>query len=185
MTVKRDSKPKGFAYEANEKDHWITPVWLLDGLEKAGGQFDLDPCAAPKQPWPCAARSFSLPKHNGLLLDWSGRVWCNPPYGKELPKWIERMNLHDNGMLLMYARTGTNYFQRLWRFTDSIFFFKNRIQFCTQDGALATSPTADNVIACFGKSNTGILERALREGLLKGSLVRGWTTTGAFENQNG
>ena len=35
---------------------WITPRWLIEAL----GQFDLDPCACIPQPWPCAARQFTI-----------------------------------------------------------------------------------------------------------------------------
>lgn len=78
---------KGFAREDNQKDHWLTPPELLTAL----GGFDLDPCAYHSQPWKTAKTQYALPEHDGLLMPWEGRVWCNPPYGKETKKWIERM----------------------------------------------------------------------------------------------
>lgn len=58
------------------KDEWLTPPEII----KALGQFDLDPCAPVVRPWDTAERHYSI-KDNGLMLPWSGRVWCNPPYG--------------------------------------------------------------------------------------------------------
>src|SRR4051812_39195946 len=55
-------------------DEWITPKWLIDRL----GPFDLDPCASDNQPWPCAARQFTI-GDLGCLQDWFGLVWMNPP----------------------------------------------------------------------------------------------------------
>lgn len=65
------------------------------------GPFDLDLCAAPEPgPWPTAGAHFS---ENGLMLDWFGFVWCNPPYGDYTSKFLERMAIHRNGIALVFA----------------------------------------------------------------------------------
>jgi hypothetical protein len=75
---------------------------------------------------------------NGLLCKWEGFVWCNPPYGRALGVWLERMALHNNGIALVFARTDTKAFHsNVWPFATSLLFFKGRLTFCTPDGKLA------------------------------------------------
>lgn len=56
---------------------WLTPLNITDAL----GEFDLDPCGYPG--WPTANDLICLPD-DGLAADWYGRVWLNPPYGREV-----------------------------------------------------------------------------------------------------
>lgn len=66
---------------------WLTPPEIIGAL----GPFDLDPCAAPSpRPWDTALRHIELPE-DGLTAAWSGRVWCNPPFGRETAKWLRRI----------------------------------------------------------------------------------------------
>jgi hypothetical protein len=84
---------------------WYTPTWVLEladdvafGTCSACGNsrslicpeccgpnyrpFDLDPASDPRSPaWSWCATSWTK-AHDGLLRDWRGRVWCNPPYGR-------------------------------------------------------------------------------------------------------
>jgi ParB family chromosome partitioning protein len=64
---------------------WLTPPHIL----KALGKFDLDPCASLHQKSRTAARRFTI-KDDGLRQVWAGRVWCNPPYGEQTVKWLEK-----------------------------------------------------------------------------------------------
>jgi hypothetical protein len=74
-------------------------------------------------------------KENGLLCNWSGFVWCNPPYGKSLGVWLERMALHNNGIALVFARTDTKAFHsHVWPYASSLLFLRGRITFCTPQG---------------------------------------------------
>src|SRR3989304_5243370 len=59
-------------YEGDTND-WLTPPKLVRML----GEFDLDPCACPRQPCALAKNSYALPEANGLTLRWEGRVFCN------------------------------------------------------------------------------------------------------------
>ena len=55
---------------------WKTPKAVYQILN-AEFNFDHDPCP---------------PKYeiDGLISEWGGVNYVNPPYGKELPKWIEK-----------------------------------------------------------------------------------------------
>ncbi len=119
-------------------DSWITPKWLIDRL----GPFDLDPCAASPQPWPTAERMITEDQ-DGLLEQWRGLVWLNPPYGKNLGVWLNRLALHGNGIALTFARTDTRAFQdNVWPFAWSLLFLRGRLTFFTPLGD--SSPVGHN-----------------------------------------
>jgi hypothetical protein len=113
-------------------DDWITPRWLIEQL----GPFDLDPCASDTQPWPCAMvqwRAFD----NGLMLPWFGNVFLNPPYGKALEPWLNRLAMHDNGIALVFARTETKaFFRYVWPHASALLFLQGRLTFHYPDGSL-------------------------------------------------
>ena len=129
------------AHTRNERtsDSWITPRWLLERL----GPFDLDPCACDPQPWPCAARCFTV-KDDGLLQPWSGLVYCNPPYGDATSAWLERIAIHGNGIALVFARTETRmFFRAVWGRARSLLFLQGRLAFHRPDGS-APRPGANS-----------------------------------------
>lgn len=113
-------------------DVWLTPPHIIDAL----GPFDLDPCAAPEpRPWPTAARHITLPD-DGLAADW-GRsfVWCNPPFGPDAGRWLDRMADHRHGIALVPARTETRWFVRaIWNRATAILFLHGRPHFHHADG---------------------------------------------------
>lgn len=54
------------------KWEFIEEMWA-----RFGGPFDLDPAAAPHN---AKAERYYTREDNGLEQEWTGRVWCNPPY---------------------------------------------------------------------------------------------------------
>lgn len=152
----------GFGYERPSDgitNDWITPRWVVELLicaepEAECGDFDLDPCESNNQPWPLAKRGYRLGRgEDGLLLPWEGRVWCNPPYGRETTKWIDKMALHNNGVMLIFARVETAAFARVWQTASAILFFPRRITFCLPDGSAASSGTAPSCLVAWGTNN--------------------------------
>lgn len=105
---------------------WLTPPEVLAAL----GAFDLDPCAPIEQPWPTAARRFTV-LDDGLAQAWDGRVWLNPPYENgEIERWLGRMVEHNRGTALIFARTETEAFRNgVWRAASAILFMHGRIHF--------------------------------------------------------
>jgi hypothetical protein len=74
-------------------------------------------------------------RENGLLCQWTGFVWCNPPYGRALNVWLERMAVHNNGIALVFARTDTRAFHaHVWPAASSLLFLRGRLTFCYPDG---------------------------------------------------
>jgi len=132
---------------------YITPRWIIDRL----GTFDLDPCAAPRQPWPCAFESWTA---DGLIRDWHGRVWLNPPFDRrEVGKWISKLAAHGNGIALVHARTETDWFEPVWG-SSAILFFAKRITFCKEDGTEHSANSgAPAVLAAWGEGNIRYLRK--------------------------
>ncbi|MCB1423198.1 MAG: adenine methyltransferase [Nitratireductor sp.] len=117
---------------------WITPPHVIEALGGADG-FDLDPCAAVNQPWPCARQSLTI-SDNGLLQRWSGRVWLNPPYtNAEIGKWMARLGDHGTGTALIFARTETEFFQRqVFERADALLYLEGRLHFHVAEAMTVT-----------------------------------------------
>lgn len=112
---------------------WLTPPDILSAL----GAFDLDPCCPPGMPWK-TARTMIAPPADGLAADWSGRVWCNPPFGNQAVLWLRRMAEHGNGIALIPARTETAmFYECVWPAADAVLFLKGRPHFHYPDGKRA------------------------------------------------
>ncbi len=135
----------------------LTPKWIID---KLGGTFDLDPCAATDRPWDCAKQNY-VEADDGLSLPWKGFVWLNPPFDRyQVGKWIERLANHDpGGICLVHARTEAEWFQPIWRWAGAICFLDKRIKFCRPDGTEQPANSgAPAVLASFGYQATRLLE---------------------------
>lgn len=131
-----------------ENDEWLTPPEMVQVL----GPFDLDPCSPVKRPWDTARLHYTV-LDNGLTREWKGRVWCNPPYSQIRP-WTERMAAHGNGILLVFARTDTAWFQDYVFQADALLFLRGRLRFRYSSGRAAPNPAgAGSVLAAYGAAN--------------------------------
>ena len=137
------------------KDEWLTPPNIIKEL----GEFDLDPCSPINRPWNTAKEHYSI-LDDGLEKDWKGRIWLNPPYGKEASTWLEKMVKHGNGIVLIFARTETEmFFKHVWNKADALLFFKGRLYFYHADGERAKANAgAPSVLIAYGEENIKALE---------------------------
>lgn len=117
-------------YSSNT-DQWATPQQFFDELNKEFN-FTLDPCA-DSQNHKC--EKYFTKEEDGLKQDWGGYcVFCNPPYGKAIQKWVEkcyREGTKENTVvvLLIPARTDTKYFHDYIVHRSEIRFVKGRLKF--------------------------------------------------------
>jgi hypothetical protein len=144
----------GHQSAAARTDVWLTPPPVLEPL----GEFDLDPCAAIGQPWRTARQQYTL-NENGLALPWHGRVWLNPPYGRETGVWLSRMAQHNRGTALIFARTETDmFFEYVWQVASALHFFRGRLHFHFPNGQRAKANAGGpSVLAAYGKADAEIL----------------------------
>lgn len=136
------------------KDEWLTPPNILKSL----GPFDLDPCAPIKRPWDMAKNHFDI-TDNGLVQEWFGRVWCNPPYGLEATMWLSKLSNHGNGIALIFARTETKmFFDEVWNKATSVLFLRGRLYFHHVTGEVAKANAgAPSVLVAYGHECDEIL----------------------------
>lgn len=96
-------------------DEQFTPKWLFDRM---GIEFDLDVSApiggAPNVP----ARKWYTIEDNGLIQDWFGLVWMNPPYSKPSP-WVDKFIAHNNGIALL-PMSKSKWTKKIWEAADGI-----------------------------------------------------------------
>lgn len=159
MVKRKNSKGIGGHQQPHHgrTDEWLTPPEIV----KALGEFDLDPCCPPNMPWYTAKQMVSRPA-DGLSIDWEGRVWLNPPYGDSAAKWVEKMASHANGVLLIFARTETNWWHdHIWPHATAILFLRQRIHFHMLDGKRAPfNAGAPSALVAYGEENAWSLLRS-------------------------
>ena len=74
---------------SSNSSEWATPTDFYKSLD-AEFHFNLDPC--------CTHENAKCERHytiedDGLTQKWGGagtRVFCNPPYGREIGKWVKK-----------------------------------------------------------------------------------------------
>ena len=138
-------------------DEWLTPPEIV----KALGQFDLDPCSPVVRPWDTAAKHYNV-HDDGLAQPWHGRVWLNPPFGREAVKWLRKMVQHRNGVALIPARTETAmFYECVWNVASAVCFMKGRPHFHYVDGRRAAANSGAPIcLVAYGSFNADWLHEA-------------------------
>lgn len=150
-----------------ETDEWITPPKIIESL----GPFDLDPCCPALMPWSTAAVMYSRENVGcGLSHEWFGRVWLNPPYGKQTGQWLHRLANHGEGTALVFARTETSmFFAEVWNRATALLFIEGRLHFHYRDGTRAKGNAGGpSVLVAYGERDA----EQLKESGIRGHFVR-------------
>lgn len=135
---------------------WFTPPEIIATL----GVFDLDPCTQTFRPYNTANNHICEDSGEcGLSVNWSGRVWLNPPYGKGISKWLNKLAEHGNGIALVFSRTETEWAQNIIKKADAVNFLKGRIAFIRKDGIASTNAGTGSMLLAFGKENVEAIKK--------------------------
>jgi len=126
----------------SSKSHeWATPWDLFNKINEKHGPCDLDVCAT-KENTKC--ERYFTENQNGLIQPWEGICWMNPPYGREIGKWVKKafqevqIRNADKVICLLPARTDTKWFHLyILPYTKEIKFLRGRIKF---EGAKNSAP---------------------------------------------
>ena len=110
---------------------WYTPHIIVTRTIATMGAIDLDPCSEGGGHIPAAAHFTRA--DNGLLHGWPGRIYMNPPYGREIGKWIVKLASEYAGgrtiqaVALVPARTDTAWWNAID--ADAVCFIRGRLRF--------------------------------------------------------
>jgi len=111
-------------------DMWATPQDFFDRLNEEY-HFTLDVCATTQN---AKCGRYYTKEQDGLSQPWDGVCWCNPPYGREIGKWVEKayqsaMDGNADVVMLLPARTDTKWFHDYIYGKAEIRFVKGRLKF--------------------------------------------------------
>ena len=132
---------------------WETPQSLYDELDNEFS-FTLDACADENN---YKHSNYYSPECDGLSKSWSGTVFCNPPYGKEISKWVKKAYQETRSgdcivVMLIPARTDTSYWHDYIFPTAEVRFLRGRIKFMLDGKTLDAAPFP-SVVVVFGGKN--------------------------------
>ena len=106
----------------SQRTDWKTPRFLLQTLN-AEFHFDYDPCPIN-------------PRVDGLKSDWGNINFVNPPYGREIKKWIQKGYLEflkgKTVVFLLPSRTDTRWWHDFVMKATEIRFIRGRLRFDDQ-----------------------------------------------------
>ena len=116
---------------SSETDMWATPQDFFDKTSEEFN-FELDVCAVEGN---AKCEKYFSPEQDGLIQKWSGVCWMNPPYGREIGKWVKKASesVRDEPdttiVCLLPARTDTKWFHEYIYGKTEIRLLKGRLKF--------------------------------------------------------
>ena len=111
---------------SSKTELWATPQKFFDAISVLYGPFDIDVCAD--------ASNAKCPVYfdkvaDGLAQTWTGKCWMNPPYGRDIGKWMKKASESNATVVcLVPARTDTNWWHE-YAMKGEITLIKGRLKF--------------------------------------------------------
>jgi len=132
-------------------NEWETPQTLFDELNNEF-HFTVDVCATKEN---AKVSNYYTKEQDGLSQDWTGEtVWCNPPYGRQMQKWIHKCYEHfvngGSAVMLIPSRTDTKAFHDYIYGKAEIRFIKGRLKF---GNSKENAPFSSMIVVFRGDSN--------------------------------
>ncbi len=162
-------------------NEWYTPGRFVEAAREVMGGIDLDPASCEYANRTVRAAVFYTQADDGYAQPWTGRVWMNPPYGREegesdgnQARWTRRLvdeyragNV-SQAVMLVNAVPGNLWFTPLKDFP--ICFPDGRIRFYNEETE-AGQPTHSNALVYLGRNVAAFVRVFSQFGRVMGPLV--------------
>lgn len=114
-------------------DDWETPEQTFNTLD-AEFHFEVDVCATEHN---SKCKVFFRPEIDGLKQEWRGVCWMNPPYGRDIGRWMAKAYTASlegaTVVCLVPARTDTRWWHN-FATRGEIRFIQGRLRFGGSNG---------------------------------------------------
>jgi ParB family chromosome partitioning protein len=140
------------------ENEWYTPPEYIEAARQAMGSIDLDPASCETAQANVRAKRYFDIEDNGLEKPWTGNVWLNPPYSKDLiGLFADKVTREcfDQAVVLVNNATDTGWFHALASVASAACFFRGRIKFLDKTGTPANTPVQGQVAIYVGPNVHG------------------------------
>jgi len=130
---------------SSETQEWETPQEFFDLLDTEF-EFTLDVAATPEN---AKCKRYYTIQDNALWQPWDGVVFCNPPYGRLIGKFVRKGYMEAQKgatvVMLIPSRTDTRYWHNYVMRAKEIRFVKGRLYFSV-DGKRGAAPFPSAIV---------------------------------------
>lgn len=121
-------------------DEWYTPIDVVESARRVLGAIDLDPATCEHAQRRIGAKTFYTKDDDGLVKEWRGRVWLNPPYSQPAARLFAEKLVAEYqagrvtaAVMVQNASTDTGWFHAVAR-VSTVCLTRGRINFDREDG---------------------------------------------------
>jgi phage N-6-adenine-methyltransferase len=163
---------KGCHVTANSgENEWYTPPDIIEAARDVMGGIDLDPASCELAQSNVKAKRFYTVDDDGLSKEWTGRVWLNPPYSKDLIgpfalKVVNESARLQHAVVLVNNATDTAWFHDLASVASAVCFLRGRVRFLDRTGKPANTPVQGQAVIYVGANVEGFRRRFSSFGLV-------------------
>jgi len=154
---------------SSKSNEYFTPSKYVEAARRVMGGVDLDPASSRRANKTVQADLYYDREDNGLKQPWAGRVWLNPPYGRQAGDFVSRLANEyregevDEAIVLVNAHSAeTNWFAPLWE--GLICFTDHRIDFDTAHEV--SGSTHGSAFSYFGPNERAFIQDFNRFGYI-------------------
>ena len=129
-------------HHMSERSDWESPAHIVAGLNAEFG-LETDVCATPAN---AQCKRFFSPDDDGLSQEWTGTCWMNPPYGREIERWMKKAFDSSKAgatvVCLVPARPDTRWWHK-YALRGEIRFLRGRLKF---GGSINSAPFPSAIV---------------------------------------
>lgn len=143
--------------QSTGNNEWYTPPIFIEAARATMGSIDLDPASCAIANKNVQADKYFTEEDNGLIKQWHGNIWLNPPYAQPLiSQFCEAVAYkYESGEIqqacaLVNNGTETKWGQRLLSVANAACFPSSRICFIRPNGSKKGTPLQGQAIIYMG-----------------------------------
>lgn len=144
---------------SSESEDWYTPDRYMNTVRAFFNGIDLDPCSCEQANQTVGAENIFTKKDDSLTKDWFGKVFINPPYGKDgiesvagifCNKAISEFQKGNAEEVIILVNSSHTQKWQTPLYDFAVCFVDHRIKFVASDGSENDNPTFGNIFVYLG-----------------------------------